>query len=1145
MATKESADKKIKDSAGQKKAEDQGDKLENEAIADISSNQIFSSWKKNRSKKEIEQELAEAKLIKNEQKKREEKNKELPLEAERLLKTMLGEDAFQREERPVSFAVEPEQQNDKETMSKEAEKIVKEIKNIEPQPEAPISIAPAEEKKEKAVSKEAGNKDLGPAIKKIEEEFKGESPLFSEQAKKFGDVRMAANIDTTKLKKIQEAQPLGADVNLARAGKSNERNKQQKEELVAELDAAYKELYSLLNDKKVVPPQVYRTLFETEEKLRGAVKYQGEVGNIAEEIKAKYKKDTRAEEKKDENIQKNINEVPAKEKNEQPFSLEQVKQAEAAVQGIKEGKIDIADVPEELKQVVKERLKDDVAAAAEHEAWQAAKEKEPIIKDSKYIEKEGKKEEAEKALEAARQEYVAALSENSKRKDGVSKLQTIRDKFVHYFQGNKEQEHLRQKDERLSGVAAEKAEAEQRLAQAQKTYKETLKNYRDQGVLEKTAELKAAGKAEEEINGEMEKYAKDILLAATLREAAKVDSLKSDKQIEQMGGARRFINEKAEEFTGWYKKLPWQGKVAVSAGLAVAGVAGGLLGSTAIITSALVGQGALRVLGGSMATAGIEQLVKRSQEKQAEKKLSKEFEGKFLETLKNKNEELDNKLFELIKTKEREKTRRFVLAGTMGALVGSGALGLAVKNTVHWISDSSLGQTVKNKIFGGAPLAGEKATVDLSIDKKPIIAKPAIESLKIGTRGPEGAIIDNFKAKPELAKAFGWDGKTDISKWSGTKAHQLWLDSVKGELAKPGMAAKLTAQGFSADAEGYAKAMHKIGAGFVELDPQGHMHLSDNTTFFKAAVNNLADTAKDIPVEPIAPDNGLSPHDIMDNLPAENKTPLSAEDLANQKIKGIVEKFVDPAILDDKTFKAAAKVPLSKILDSIPPEAYQDKYALSHYWHGLGEIGSKPLDLPGSSWAGVTYDDFKKYAEMAKFLRENSGVISSEKIKGLTVGEFLNNYGSGLSKAVKEQISDKITEVAPSNVKAGVLGEALSEEKIAAAAKNASQAVEAPAEKTAEVIKPALASTRNAFLEKTISSGSAYDLAKEISAGNITVEDFAKDYAQHSGAEKLSEPLMQTLRKNFSTIISGSEGIEKVKATRAINAMLEKIKQGK
>lgn len=928
------------------------------------------------------------------------------------------------------------------------------------------------------------------------------------------------------------------------AGKQAHKIEKQKtkEELVNKLDEAYKELYSFLNDKKVVPPEVYKTLFEIEEKLRGAVKYQNEAGSIAEEIKAKYKKDTRVEEKKDESAQKNINKMPAKEKDEQSFSLEQVKQAEAAAQGIKEGKMDIADVPEELKQAVKERLEDDVAAVAEREAWRAAKEKEPIIRDNKYVEKENKKEEVEKALEAARQEYAVALSESNRRKEGVSKLQAVRDKFVHYFQGNKEQEYLRQRDERLSGVEAEKAEAEQRLAQARKTYKEALKNYRDQGVLEKIAELKAAGKAEEEISGEREKYAKDILLAVTLREAAKVDGLRSDNQIEQMGGARRFINEKAEEFTGWYKKLPWQGKVAVSAGLAVAGVAGGLLGSTAIVTSALVGQAALRVLGGSMMTAGAEQLIKHSQEKQAEKKLTKEFAGKFLETLKNNNEELDNKLFELIKTKKGEKTRRFILAGAMGALVGSGALGLAVRNTIDWI------RTPSGIKMSGAAANMENKSTDL------VGNKPVVENLKVGDRGPEGAIIDNFKAKPDLAKSFGWDGEADINKWAGVKAHQLWSDSIKGELAKPEMAEKLTSQGFSADAEGYAKAMHKIGAGFVELDPQGHMHLSDNTTFFKAAVNNLADTAKDIPVEPVEliepidAGKDVLPHDILDNLPKGGRPPVvieNAQDLANQKIKDTVEKFVDPAILDDKTFKAAAKVPLSKILDSIPPEAYEDKYALSRYWHNLGGVGVKSLDLPGSSWAGVTYDDFKKYAEMAKFLQENSGVISTDKIKGLTVGEFLNNYGSGLNKAVKEQISDKITGVAQPNVRASVLGEALSEEKIAAAAKNASQAVEAPAEKTAEAIKPALASARNAFLEKTISSGSAYDLAKEISAGNITVDDFAKDYAKHSGAEKLSEPLMQALRKNFSTIISGSEGIEKAKATRAINAMLEKIKQGK
>ncbi|MFH1461122.1 MAG: hypothetical protein ABIF84_01745 [Patescibacteria group bacterium] len=126
---------------------------------------------------------------------------------------------------------------------------------------------------------------------------------------------------------------------------------------------------------------------------------------------------------------------------------------------------------------------------------------------------------------------------------------------------------------------------------------------------------------------------------------------------------------------------------------------------------------------------------------------------------------------------------------------------------------------------------------------------------------------------------------------------------------------------------------------------------------------------------------------------------LTPEEVINNQIKKAVTNSFNPEILTDETFRAAAKVPLGKILEAVPPEAYEDKYALSNYWHSLSEIGVKTPDLPGTSWLGLTYDDFRKYSEVAKFLREKAGTGVAEKLKDMTMADFLKVYGGDLDRA--------------------------------------------------------------------------------------------------------------------------------------------------
>ncbi len=99
-------------------------------------------------------------------------------------------------------------------------------------------------------------------------------------------------------------------------------------------------------------------------------------------------------------------------------------------------------------------------------------------------------------------------------------------------------------------------------------------------------------------------------------------------------------------------------------------------------------------------------------------------------------------------------------------------------------------------------------------------AEGMVTTLEIGNRGPEGSIIDYFKDHKDVAERFGWDGKGDIKKWAGTKAHALWLEHASKALENDEVKESLTKLGYTNDLEGYTKMMTRIKSGGVALDIQ-------------------------------------------------------------------------------------------------------------------------------------------------------------------------------------------------------------------------------------------------------------------------------------------------------------------------------------
>lgn len=103
----------------------------------------------------------------------------------------------------------------------------------------------------------------------------------------------------------------------------------------------------------------------------------------------------------------------------------------------------------------------------------------------------------------------------------------------------------------------------------------------------------------------------------------------------------------------------------------------------------------------------------------------------------------------------------------------------------------------------------------------PIETVPTVEHIShiIDKRGPEGAIIDEFRNNPELAKQFGWDGRKNINTWAGSKADELYKTFRKKSLDNPIIKEEMQKLGYKPTPRGHEAMMHRIKSGAVELDP--------------------------------------------------------------------------------------------------------------------------------------------------------------------------------------------------------------------------------------------------------------------------------------------------------------------------------------
>lgn len=369
---------------------------------------------------------------------------------------------------------------------------------------------------------------------------------------------------------------------------------------------------------------------------------------------------------------------------------------------------------------------------------------------------------------------------------------------------------------------------------------------------EKTGEYKKL--SPEEAQKELEKYSREIIVPHfAVVEAAKIQNLKIDQTfIEKAKDSRvtQFVFGAIDR----YKKLSFGKKLLVSGGLIAAGIGAGAIGGAvggAVAGAALLGKWTQRTLSAGGTAMATEAIIKKSQQnwmtkegwgrnrqefigseidelrervkKQEVKEMEMEEVGgmKKIEELLNKRKDLENKL----------EKRRIGIALAAGLVVGSGAASHVLGQLSRY---SGLSDFISGKLTGVKDFFGW--TQHIAPEK---ISKLGHIELKVGSRGPEGAIIDNFDKNPSLAKNFGWDGKADLHKWAGAKAHMLWNDEAHKALANPKTLIQLDNLGYDKNLDGYAQMMRRMGKGIVELDASSHRMDLVDTEYLENNIKQL------------------------------------------------------------------------------------------------------------------------------------------------------------------------------------------------------------------------------------------------------------------------------------------------------------------
>lgn len=486
-------------------------------------------------------------------------------------------------------------------------------------------------------------------------------------------------------------------------------------------------------------------------------------------------------------------------------------------------------------------------------------------KESKIVQKDAPAEESEKTEEK--------IEETKKSEDRMKTVQEKLEEGVLYFD-KKDKSKSTKKTEGESGKTSEKekkstveqtetkekkSEIEQNLREKMEKarnilatlkpdqndpkYNLELKNYKDyrdalRNNLFEAKQKELENLPEQERNEKLNEFAGELFEKLYIEEAQSLKSKKLEIQAEKQKDQN--ILYKAFDT---YRKLSLKTKLAVSVSLIVGGVA---FGSVPAFATLLAGATAtMRILGSGSTAIGIDAAIRRFQEKsnksdyekfttnlkeefkkEVEENKEKEKKAtKILEMLDNKSEQLNEKLDNLSKKEKQQKwIRRGVVVLGAGA-VGSGLIGKVVSKAFGEVYHFG-----KDIVTGGDKLPGiiEEVKSGLGIGPEHHISV----GLKIGERGPEGAIIDYLKntGVPEET--------------AGKQAHLMFLDFMKS----PEVSKLMAEKGLSGDKEAYLELMKHIKKGLIEITPEGKLKFL-NMEYAANAFHKALDAAGEKAVE--------------------------------------------------------------------------------------------------------------------------------------------------------------------------------------------------------------------------------------------------------------------------------------------------------
>ena len=378
---------------------------------------------------------------------------------------------------------------------------------------------------------------------------------------------------------------------------------------------------------------------------------------------------------------------------------------------------------------------------------------------------------------------------------------------------------LREKLVEARNILAELKENDPRYNLALENYKEVRDNFRDTIFKNKEIALKGASKEEKE--KALNETAQNIFEKLYIQEAQNLRSRQVEVKAEQK--KEKWVLNSLYKAVDSYRKMPFKYKIGISVAL-MAGTATFGTGTAAVATLFASATVAQRILGGAATAIGLEAAMKRAQEKHRKgetlsqklykklggkvedvsqegilNKMKEEFEkdieakaekeikaANILEAMEQKGKELDVRLDKLSKGEKWEERKRYILAGTMGVLVGSGMVAKAFRGVYEMWKEGGLHAV-------------------------PLPEKPGGVRLGIGERGPEGAVIDYLKSTgvPEAT--------------AGKQAHLMFLDFMKS----PDVSKFMAEKGMVGNKEAYLELMKLIKKGAVEIAPDGKLKLVD------------------------------------------------------------------------------------------------------------------------------------------------------------------------------------------------------------------------------------------------------------------------------------------------------------------------------